>query len=158
MQTQENDTLTFTSSSRVQFTCVLCCFPVLAARVKFHFRLMMYLYTITDKIHFSPLSCSACAFRCIMRMRQLEELAINVTQLRSTGMGDHYSLEVRVILACELHYSLYRGGMAGTLQNCKLPIANCLHFFYMVQNCISYNRAALNRFTIVYTVKSLCSI
>ncbi len=47
-------------------------------------------------------------------------------------MGDVYSLEVSVIPACELNYSpsLYRGVWAGTLQNCKLQIANCLRFFF----------------------------
>ncbi len=44
-------------------------------------------------------------------------------------MGDPYSLEVRVILACELHYSpSFIYDWAGTLQNWKLQIANCNMF------------------------------
>ncbi len=39
--------------------------------------------------------------------------------------------------------TLYWAGWAGTLQNCKLQIANSLHFFYLAQSYLSYDSAAL---------------
>ncbi len=37
------------------------------------------------------------------------------------------------------HPALYGDGRAGTLQNCKLQIANCLYFFYQAQSQLSHN-------------------
>ncbi len=70
-----------------------------------------------------------------------------------TCMGDPYSLEVRVILAWEFHYSppLYRG-WAGTLQNGKLQIT-----WPKTNHCKKYNIFAIrNTISLVYKKYFFC--
>ncbi len=68
-------------------------------------------------------------------MHHLHYLHINYVFRHQDPMfnvSSHY-LAAMIMLACELHYSssFIWGGRAGTLQNCKLQISNCLHLFFI---------------------------